>query len=89
MLQYRGMPGPRSGSGWVGEWRGGGKRKKKPLKIKLLKFQDIVQIKCLSESLGKPFCTLAFIRRKNMTINGPSFVIKYTLWSHYESNTTL
>jgi hypothetical protein len=22
MLQYRGMPGPRSGSGWVGEWVG-------------------------------------------------------------------
>jgi hypothetical protein len=23
MAQYRGMPGPRSGSGWVGEWGGG------------------------------------------------------------------
>jgi hypothetical protein len=23
MPQYRGMPGPRSGSGWVGEWGGG------------------------------------------------------------------
>jgi hypothetical protein len=23
MPQYRGMPGPKSGSGWVGEWRGG------------------------------------------------------------------
>jgi hypothetical protein len=23
MLQYRGMPGPKSGSGWVGEWREG------------------------------------------------------------------
>jgi hypothetical protein len=22
MPQYRGMPGPRSGSGWVGEWVG-------------------------------------------------------------------
>jgi hypothetical protein len=22
MPQYRGMPGPRSGSGWVGEWGG-------------------------------------------------------------------
>jgi hypothetical protein len=22
MPQYRGMPGPRSGSGWVGEWAG-------------------------------------------------------------------
>jgi hypothetical protein len=22
MPQYRGMPGPRSGSGWVGEWEG-------------------------------------------------------------------
>jgi len=24
MPQYRGMPGPRSGSVWVGEWLGGG-----------------------------------------------------------------
>jgi hypothetical protein len=24
MPQYRGMPGPRSGSGWVGEWVGEG-----------------------------------------------------------------
>jgi hypothetical protein len=24
MPQYRGTPGPRSGSGWVGEWGGGG-----------------------------------------------------------------
>jgi hypothetical protein len=24
MPQYRGMPGPRSGSGWVGKWRGYG-----------------------------------------------------------------
>jgi hypothetical protein len=24
MLQYRGMLGPKSGSGWVGEWVGGG-----------------------------------------------------------------
>jgi hypothetical protein len=24
MPQYRGAPGPRSGSGWVGEWRGEG-----------------------------------------------------------------
>jgi hypothetical protein len=23
MPQYRGTPGPRSGSGWVGEWGGG------------------------------------------------------------------
>jgi hypothetical protein len=23
MPQYRGMPGPKSGNGWVGEWRGG------------------------------------------------------------------
>jgi hypothetical protein len=23
MPQYRGTPGPRSGSGWVGDWRGG------------------------------------------------------------------
>jgi hypothetical protein len=23
MLQYRGMPGPKSGSRWVGEWEGG------------------------------------------------------------------
>jgi hypothetical protein len=23
MPQYRGMPGPKSGSGWVGEWGGG------------------------------------------------------------------
>jgi hypothetical protein len=23
MPQYRGMPGPKSGSGWVGEWVGG------------------------------------------------------------------
>jgi hypothetical protein len=23
MPQYRGMPGPRRGSGWVGEWGGG------------------------------------------------------------------
>jgi hypothetical protein len=23
MPQYRGMPGPRSGSEWVGEWGGG------------------------------------------------------------------
>jgi hypothetical protein len=23
MPQYRGTPGPRRGSGWVGEWRGG------------------------------------------------------------------
>jgi hypothetical protein len=23
MPQYRGTPGPRSGSGWVGEWWGG------------------------------------------------------------------
>ena len=22
MPQYRGMPGPKSGSGWVGEWMG-------------------------------------------------------------------
>jgi hypothetical protein len=22
MPQYRGMPGPRSGSGWIGEWMG-------------------------------------------------------------------
>jgi hypothetical protein len=24
MPQYRGMPGPKSGSGWVGEWEGEG-----------------------------------------------------------------
>jgi hypothetical protein len=24
MPQYRGMPGPRSGSGWMGEWGGEG-----------------------------------------------------------------
>ena len=24
MPKYRGMPGPRSGSGWVGEWEGEG-----------------------------------------------------------------
>jgi hypothetical protein len=23
MPQYRGMPGPKSGNGWVGEWEGG------------------------------------------------------------------
>jgi hypothetical protein len=23
MPQFRGMPGPKSGSGWVGEWGGG------------------------------------------------------------------
>jgi len=23
MPQYRGTPGPKSGSGWVGQWRGG------------------------------------------------------------------
>jgi hypothetical protein len=24
MPQYRGMPGPKSGNGWVGEWGGAG-----------------------------------------------------------------
>jgi hypothetical protein len=24
MPQYRGMPGPKNGNGWVGEWGGGG-----------------------------------------------------------------
>jgi hypothetical protein len=23
MPQYRGMPGPKNGNGWVGKWRGG------------------------------------------------------------------
>jgi hypothetical protein len=42
MPQYRGMPGPRSGSGWVGEWRGrvwgtfGNVMKKIPNKIILI-----------------------------------------------------